>query len=159
MDWLGGVPAEVGALPRLARLCWQAGYAEAAVEPLLPLGDSLGSLRQLAVPLSMAAASLQRLTAARQLECLAVEPPRQRYDYAARRHIPRSDAEWRQVQLQQAAVFAWATHHPTLARLAMAYEAPAEACEWRAALAAARWPGQKPLAIEPHTPIFEELGS
>lgn len=158
MDWLGGVPAEVGALPRLARFCWQEGYSEAPADPLLPPGAWLGSLRQLAVPLGMAAASLPRLTAATQLECLAWQPPRQRYDFEARRDVPFSTAEQRQLQLQQAAVLAWAAQHPTLCRLAIGDEAPGAVYEWRAALELALWPGRPLLAVEPHHPTFRELG-
>ncbi len=150
MAWLGGVPAEVGSLPQLARFCWHNRVWQDLPDPLLPGGAWLSSLRQLAVPLNMAALSLQRLTAAQQLECLAVQLDSSRHK--------RTDNEQRQRQLHQAAVLAWAAQHPTLSRLALGGDELETLADWRAALALANWPGRAPLAIVPSEPIFDELG-
>lgn len=153
MDCLDSVPAEVGGLPQLACFCWQPVVLEEQPDPHLPGGPWLASLRQLALPLDVAAASLQRLTAAQQLECLAIRP----YHRSPRQEEP-SEEEQRQRQLHQAAVLAWAVQHPRLSRLAMDDEHPADMYGWRAALALARWPGRPPLAIVPSQPVFDELG-
>ncbi|PRW58954.1 disease resistance N [Chlorella sorokiniana] len=152
MEWVGGVPAEVGSLPQLANFCWRHGSSEELQDLQLPAGAWLASLRQLALPLDMAAASLQRLTAARQLECLVIQP------YHPHWQGKPTQEEVRQRQLHQAAVLAWAVQHPRLSRLGLDDEEPEAVYDWRAALALARWPGRPPLAMVRSHQVFRELG-
>lgn len=122
-------------------------------DPLLPAGAWLSSLRQLALPIDVAAASLQRLMAAQQLECLAIQP----YRFPRSRDVP-TESERQQRGMHQAVVLAWAAQHPRLSCLALGDDAPALLFSWRAALSLARWPGRPPLAIVSSQPFFEELG-
>ena len=90
-------PAELAGLTRLQALDWR---WPAPADPALPAGPWLARLLRLALPVSVAAASLPVLSAAWQLEALAAN----RYDRCG------SPAE-------QLSLVGWAARHPALQRL------------------------------------------